>query len=74
MELAQGKTLQQILEETTEVAEGVKNSRVILQLARAVGVEMPISEQMVAVMYEGKPAKLAVHELMTRDLKHEAAH
>ncbi len=74
MELAQGKTLQQILEETTEVAEGVKNSRVILQLARAVGVEVPISEQMVAVMYEGKPAKLAVHELMTRDLKHEAAH
>jgi glycerol-3-phosphate dehydrogenase (NAD(P)+) len=74
MELAQGKTLQQILEETTEVAEGVKNSRVILQLARAAGVEMPISEQMVAVMYEGKPAKQAVHELMTRDLKHEAAH
>lgn len=74
MELAQGKSLQQILEETTEVAEGVKNSRVILQLARAVGVEMPISEQMVAVMYEGKPAKQALHELMTRDLKHEAAH
>ena len=74
LELAQGKTLQQILEETTEVAEGVRNSRVILQLAHAVGVEMPISEQMVALMYEGKPAKLAVHELMTRDLKHEAAH
>lgn len=74
MELAQGKTLPQILEETTEVAEGVRNSKVILQLARAVGVEMPISEQMVAVMYEGKPAKQALHELMTRDLKHEAAH
>lgn len=74
MELAQGKSLREILEETTEVAEGVKNSRVILQLARAVGVEMPISEQMVAVMYEGKPAKQALHELMTRDLKHEAAH
>jgi glycerol-3-phosphate dehydrogenase (NAD(P)+) len=74
MELAQGKTLQEILAETTEVAEGVKNSRVILQLARAVRVEIPIIEQMVAVMYEGKPAKLAVHELMTRDLKHEAAH
>ena len=74
LELAEGKSLQQILEETTEVAEGVRNSRVILQLAHAVGVEMPISEQMVALMYEGKPAKLAVHELMTRDLKHEAAH
>lgn len=72
VELAQGKTLREILGETTEVAEGVRNSRVILQLARAVDVEMPISEQMVAVMYEGKPAKLALHELMTRDLKHEA--
>ena len=72
VELAQGKTLQQILDETTEVAEGVRNSRVVLQLARAVEVEMPISEQMVAVLYEGKPAKVAVHELMTRDLKHEA--
>ncbi|MEO7972002.1 MAG: NAD(P)H-dependent glycerol-3-phosphate dehydrogenase [Thermoanaerobaculia bacterium] len=74
VELAQGKTLQQILAETTEVAEGVKNSRAILQLAAEVDVEMPICEQMVALMYEGKPAKLAVHELMTRDLKHEAAH
>ncbi len=72
MELAQGKTLEQILRETTEVAEGVRNSQVILQLAGAVGIEMPISEQMVAVMYEGKPAKAALYELMTRDLKHEA--
>lgn len=72
MELGQGKTLEEILRETTEVAEGVRNSRVILQLARAAGVEMPISEQMVAVMYEGKPAKVALYELMTRDLKHEA--
>ena len=72
MELGQGKTLQEILRETTEVAEGVRNSRVILQLARAAGVEMPISEQMVAVMYAGKPAKVALFELMTRDLKHES--
>ena len=72
MELAHGKSLQEILEETTEVAEGVRNSRVILELARAIGVEMPISEQMVAIMYEGKPAKVALYELMTRDLKHEA--
>ncbi|MEO8277679.1 MAG: NAD(P)H-dependent glycerol-3-phosphate dehydrogenase [Thermoanaerobaculia bacterium] len=71
MELAQGKTLQEILLETTEVAEGVRNSRVILALAAAVDVEMPITEQMVALMYEGKPAKVAVRELMTRDLKHE---
>jgi glycerol-3-phosphate dehydrogenase (NAD(P)+) len=73
VELAQGKTLEQILAETTEVAEGVKNSRIVQSLARTAGVEMPITEQMVAVLYSGKPAKQAVHELMTRDLKHEAS-
>jgi glycerol-3-phosphate dehydrogenase (NAD(P)+) len=72
-ELAQGKTLAQILGETTEVAEGVKNSRVVQTLARAAGIEMPITDQMVEVMYEGKPARKAVHDLMTRDLKHEAS-
>lgn len=72
VELAQGKSLAEILGETTEVAEGVKNSRIVLRLAREAEVEMPITEQMVAVMYEGKSAKRAVHELMTRDLKHES--
>jgi glycerol-3-phosphate dehydrogenase (NAD(P)+) len=72
IELAQGKSLAEILGETTEVAEGVKNSRIVLTLARESGIEMPITEQMVAVMYEGKPARRAVHDLMTRDLKSEA--
>lgn len=72
VELAQGRTLAEILAETTEVAEGVRNSRVVLTLAREAGVEMPITEQMVEVMYGGKPARKAVHDLMTRDLKHEA--
>ena len=72
VELAQGKTLDAIVAETTEIAEGVKNSLVVRRLARARGIEMPIIEQMVAVMYEGKPAKQAVHELMTRGLKDEA--
>jgi glycerol-3-phosphate dehydrogenase (NAD(P)+) len=72
VELAQGKTLAEILGETTEVAEGVKNSRVVLTLAQEAGIEMPITEQMVEVMYAGKPARKAVHDLMTRDLKHEA--
>ena len=72
VELAQGKTLDAIVAETTEIAEGVKNSLVVRRLARARDIEMPIIEQMVAVMYEGKPAKQAVHELMTRGLKDEA--
>ena len=72
IELAQGKSLEEILAETTEVAEGVKNSRIVLRLAQDAGVEMPITEQMVEVLYERKPARQAVHDLMTRDLKHES--
>ncbi len=44
----------------------------IARLAAQAGVEMPIIEQMVEVMYEGKSARHALHELMTRDLKREA--
>ena len=72
VELAQGKTLEAIVAETTEIAEGVKNSLVVRRLARERAIEMPIIEQMVAVMYEGKPAKQAVHELMTRELREES--
>jgi glycerol-3-phosphate dehydrogenase (NAD(P)+) len=72
VELAQGKTLEAIVAETTEIAEGVRNSLVVRRLARERGIEMPIIEQMVAVMYEGKPAKQAVHELMTRELREES--
>jgi glycerol-3-phosphate dehydrogenase (NAD(P)+) len=72
IELAQGKTLAAIESETTEIAEGVKNSRVMRRLAHDRGIEMPIIEQMVEVMYEGKSSKQALRELMTRELKEES--
>jgi glycerol-3-phosphate dehydrogenase (NAD(P)+) len=72
IELAQGKTLRQIEQDTTEIAEGVKNSLVIQRLAAERGVEMPIIEQMVAVLYEGKSPARALHDLMTRELKEES--
>lgn len=70
--LAQGKPLGEILAATQEVAEGVGSSRAILELARRRGVEMPIIEQMVAVMFQGKTPQQAMFDLMTRDLKREA--
>jgi glycerol-3-phosphate dehydrogenase (NAD(P)+) len=70
--LAHGRTLAEIQGETTEIAEGVRNSLVIQRLAREAGVEMPIVDQMVAVLYEGRSPRRAVHELMTRELKEEA--
>lgn len=72
MELAQGKTLEQIQAETQMVAEGILNSKAIAHLAETRGVEMPITEQMVEVLYEGKSPRRAVEELMTRELKSEA--
>jgi glycerol-3-phosphate dehydrogenase (NAD(P)+) len=72
LELAAGRKLAEITGETTMVAEGIRNSVAIARLARLQGVEMPITEQMVAVIYEGKEPRRAVEELMTRGLKAEA--
>ena len=73
MDIAKGKRLTDLTSDTTMVAEGVRNSVAISRLARERDVEMPIIEQMVAVLYEGKPPRQAVHDLMTRELKHEAS-
>lgn len=72
MELAAGKTLAQIQQETSMVAEGIRNSLSITRLARRRQIEMPITEQMMTVMYEDKAPSQALQELMTRALKAEA--
>lgn len=69
--LAAGKTLEEITAGTSMVAEGIRNSLAAARLAAQKGVEMPITQQMVAVLYEGKDARRAVEELMTRELKSE---
>lgn len=72
LELAAGRSLADIEAETAMVAEGVRNSRSISSLASSKGIEMPITEQMMAILYEGKSPREAVEELMTRELKPEA--
>ena len=72
LELAKGRTLAEIEGETTEVAEGVRNSLAVRRLAAERGVEMPIVEQMCAVLHEGKNPRQALADLMTRELKDEA--
>lgn len=70
--LAQGLSLRQAVDSLGHVAEGVYSARTVVQRARALGVEMPISEGVVALL-EGrlKPAE-AVATLMGRDPKDEA--
>lgn len=70
-ELGKGRALSEILGEMREVAEGVKTTRAVKRLAESVGVEMPITNEIHAVLYEGKLARDAAHELMTRPLREE---
>jgi glycerol-3-phosphate dehydrogenase (NAD(P)+) len=53
------------------VAEGVKTTESSWRLAGRLGVDMPITTQVYRVLYEDKPAREAVIDLMTRDLKSE---
>lgn len=71
-ELAVGKTLAEISGSTSMVAEGVRNSLAISKLAERVGVEMPITEQVVEILYNGKSPSRAIEDLMTRALRAEA--
>jgi hypothetical protein len=54
------------------VAEGIFTTTAAVGLARARGVEMPITGQMDAILHEGKAPREAIHELMTRSGKSEA--
>jgi glycerol-3-phosphate dehydrogenase (NAD(P)+) len=71
IELAHGKKLDEILGSMRMVAEGVATARSIHFLAKRMGVEMPICEQVYRVLYENKDPLSVTRELMQRDLKHE---
>ena len=69
--LAQGRSLPDALTEIVGVVEGAQTALAIPALAARFSVEMPIGQALYAVLYEAKPARLAVQELMARDLKAE---
>ena len=69
--IGRGMTLEAILGEMKMVAEGVKTARSVYNLSRKRGVEMPISHAIYHVLHEGLDPQKALHQLMTRDLKHE---
>ena len=71
LQIAQGKKLDEILGGMRMVAEGIRNTRLVYLLARRLGVELPIVEQMHLVLYEGKKPLEAVRDLMQRSLKAE---
>lgn len=68
IQVSQGQTLQDILKSTKSVAEGVKTAESIHLMAQALGVEMPICEQVYQVLHHGKPFIQALQELKARPL------
>lgn len=71
VELGRGRALTEILQSTRMVAEGIGTTAAAMELARRAGVEMPITQQMHAVLYEGRAPREAIRELMQRRLKEE---
>ncbi|HCX29863.1 MAG TPA: glycerol-3-phosphate dehydrogenase [Blastocatellia bacterium] len=71
-ELGKGRSLEEVIAGMQEVAEGVKTTMAVKLLADRNGIEMPITNEVYAVLYEGKPVLQAANELMTRPLREES--
>lgn len=69
--LGGGEKLETVLSGMQAVAEGVRTARAALGLARRAGVEMPIVQEINAVLFEGKSCRRAVTDLMERGAKSE---
>jgi glycerol-3-phosphate dehydrogenase (NAD(P)+) len=69
--LGRGETLESILAQTEQVAEGVWNCSNAKELAAEVGVEVPITDEVHAIVHEGKSPRDAVNDLLARDPRPE---
>jgi glycerol-3-phosphate dehydrogenase (NAD(P)+) len=69
--IGRGMSVAEVQRTTRQTAEGVKTCRSVLDLARAHGVDMPITEAVVRVCHEGESVAQMVREMMTREAKPE---
>ncbi len=69
--LGQGKDVDTAKTDIGQVVEGYRNTKEVWMLAKRMGVEMPIVEQIYQVLYQGKDARLAAQDLLARDKKME---
>ena len=69
--LGKGEKLDDIIKGTKTVAEGVKTAKAARELAQKYDIAMPIVEEVYQLLYEGKDPKLAVKDLMSRELRGE---
>ncbi len=71
MLIGQGKTMEEATQEVQMVVEGIYSAKAAMELSRKYQVPMPIIEQVNQVLFQDKPVKEAVQELMLRDKKAE---
>lgn len=70
--IGQGNTAKQALEKVGMTVEGYLATKAAYELAKKMGIEMPIVEQCYEVLYKGKPPKEAISDLMSRPKRHES--
>ncbi len=70
-QIGKGRKLKEIVEEMAMVAEGVTTTESVYQLALRNDVEMPITNQVYQILFEGKEPRVAIQELMSRETKQE---
>jgi len=71
LKLGEGKTLDQIKSEMSMVAEGIKTTQSVYDMAQKLNIEMPILEQVYNIIYKNKNCSEAVKDLLNRELKVE---
>jgi glycerol-3-phosphate dehydrogenase (NAD(P)+) len=69
--IGKGQTLEQAQSATESVVEGVATCKSVVALAVKYGIEMPITQAVYQVLFENKPVRAAINELMSRQLKAE---
>jgi len=70
--LGEGKSPEDIQQQIGQVIEGKYAAKVVFDLAQKLNIELPITAQVYAVIYNNKPARAAVEDLLSRSLKNEA--
>ncbi len=73
VEMGRGHSVEEVVARTRQTAEGVKSCRSVLELARSHGIDMPITEQVVAAVHEGLPVTEMAARLLGRPRKYELA-
>ena len=70
-EIGKGKSLDEIMGEMTEVAEGIHTVKSVIKLSKKYNVDVPIANEVYNVLYNNKSPSISILHLMRRELKEE---